>query len=74
MSQTEAIARYLTQGRTLTALSALHLFSCFRLAARISDLKRRGFRVKTERVRKGKKIIARYSWSGGMKKAPGVVS
>lgn len=70
MTQTEAIARHLTRGQTLTALSALHLFGCLRLAARIGELKERGFRMQREMVTRGKRRYARYSWAGAMKKPP----
>lgn len=61
MSQTEAIARHLRRGHTLTALSALYLFGCLRLAARIDELKRKGFHVRSEMVSRGKRRFARYS-------------
>lgn len=60
-SQCERIARYLQRGRTLTPLSALRLFDCLRLGGRIRDLRKRGYRIKTELVKvSGNKRIARY--------------
>lgn len=71
MTQNEAIARYLARGKTLTALSALRLFGCLRLAARVDELQRRGFRIKSEMISLTGKRVARYSWA---KKTPGVVA
>ena len=42
MNQNQAILRFLKSGNSLTALRALELFRCFRLAARINDLKESG--------------------------------
>lgn len=62
-SQTRRIFHYLSQGRTLTSLEALELFNCFRLGARIADLKEKGHEIKSERVRDERtgKWFARYS-------------
>lgn len=46
-SQTDQIVDYMLAGNTITALIALNLFQCFRLAARIADIKRRGYDVVT---------------------------
>jgi hypothetical protein len=45
-SQKEAIRDYLMQGHSITQLDALRDFGCFRLASRISDLKREGMNIK----------------------------
>lgn len=42
MSQSERILKWLSSGNTLTPLQALEQFGCFRLAARIADLKKEG--------------------------------
>jgi hypothetical protein len=42
-SQTDAILDYLSKGKTLTPLDALNKFGCFRLGARIYDLKKQGY-------------------------------
>ena len=62
-SQNKRILEHLSLGRTITSLEALSLFGCFRLAARISDLKYQGLNVKTEMIQVGnnKKKVARYS-------------
>jgi hypothetical protein len=48
MSQTDEVLRFLKSGRKLTAIEALRRFGTFRLAARILDLKRKGYRVQSE--------------------------
>lgn len=60
MSQCDQIASHLKKGKTLTAIEALQQFNCFRLAARISDLRDRGWEIVSEKVEKGGKKFARY--------------
>jgi hypothetical protein len=50
-SQNGAIRKYLEEGGRLTPLDALRLFSCFRLAARIKDLRRLGVDIRTDYIR-----------------------
>ena len=45
VSQVKEIKAYLNQGYRITAIDALKNFSCFRLAARINDLKQEGYNV-----------------------------
>jgi hypothetical protein len=59
--QTAAILIYLQSGNSITPIEALDLFGCFRLGARIYDLKRAGYAIKTEMVQDGKKRHAKYS-------------
>jgi hypothetical protein len=62
MSQNQQIANYLNKGRKLTPIDALNKFGCFRLAARIADLRNDGMNIKTTIVKlKNKKQIAQYS-------------
>ena len=62
MSQTTQIANYLNKGKKLTPIDALNKFGCFRLAARIADLRNNGMNIKTTIVKlKNKKQIAQYS-------------
>lgn len=49
-TQNQRIKEYLENGHKLTPLEALNLFGCFRLASRISDLKKQGMNIKTEMV------------------------
>lgn len=48
MSQKQAILEYLLSGKSITPLEALDLFKCFRLGARIWDLKKEGHDIKSE--------------------------
>lgn len=48
-SQKEMILRYLQSGKTITGIEALNLFGCFRLAARINDLRLLGYEIISER-------------------------
>jgi len=50
MTQAEQILKALKKGRKLTPLDALAEFSCFRLGARIFDLKERGYNIVTKMV------------------------
>lgn len=47
-SQTETVLRYMQEGRKISPLEALNLFGCFRLGARIWDLKQRGIEIASE--------------------------
>jgi hypothetical protein len=59
-TQNQEILEYLRQGYSLTAIQALHLFGCFRLAARCADLIRAGNIIISEHVQKGRTRYARY--------------
>jgi sulfur transfer protein SufE len=62
MSQNKQIADYLNKGRKLTPIDALNKFGCFRLAARISDLRNNGMSIVTKTIKlDNKKQIAQYS-------------
>ena len=50
MSQNEKIADYLKSGRTINPMIALHKFHCFRLSARIADLKGKGLNIRSSLV------------------------
>jgi hypothetical protein len=60
-SQNALIKRRLMNGRSLTTLEALNMFGCFRLAARISNLRDEGMDIHTEIVEINDKRVARYS-------------
>lgn len=47
-SQNDLILEYLKLGHPLTSLEALRHFDCFRLASRISDLRRKGYPIERE--------------------------
>lgn len=61
-SQNDLILKALKRGRKLTALDALAEFGCLRLAARIDDLKRLGFKIKSTPVESsnGKRFASYY--------------
>ncbi len=62
-SQNANIKKHLEQGKSITAFEALKLYGCFRLGARIHDLKRMfpDMNIKSELVSIGEKRVARYS-------------
>lgn len=65
-TQTDEVLKWLKTVGPLTPLEALRHLSCFRLGARIHDLKKRGVNIQTELVtvknQDGKEArIARYS-------------
>lgn len=59
-SQSDRILDYLATGKPLTPLMALRRFGCFRLGARIYDLKRDGHRITSELVKRGGARVAEY--------------
>ena len=60
-TQNARIAEYLLQGHSITQQEAYDLFQCFRLGARIFNLKERGMQIISERIttHTGKRV-ARY--------------
>ncbi len=61
LSQADQILAHLKAGNVITPLDALAKFHCFRLAARIKDLRDAGYRIVTnERVLLDGKSIAEY--------------
>ena len=61
MTQRNDILGYLKTGRTLTPLEALNRFGCFRLGARIYDLKKEGHKIRSKQVAFNGKHVAEYS-------------
>ena len=60
-SQTDRILDYLLTGKSITPLEALDMFKCFRLGARIADIKARGYIVYSEFVSTpSQKKVKRY--------------
>ena len=60
-SQTDRIASLLERGRSITAMQALEKFDCFRLSARIQNLRDNGMRIVTHKCRTSTgKVIAKY--------------
>ena len=61
MTQTERIFEHMKSGRAISPLEALNRYGCFRLGARIHDIKKLGWFVKTETVYSDGKHFASYS-------------
>lgn len=61
MSQVNLIWSALKRGEKLTPITALRKYGCFRLAARIQDLRDNGVPVNTTMVKIGESRVARYS-------------
>ena len=47
-SQNAMILNFLESGGSLTPIEALEKFQCFRLAARMNDLRKKGYVIQTE--------------------------
>jgi hypothetical protein len=63
MTQSQAILEHLKAGNTLTPIEALNLFGCFRLAARVSDLRTNGgYNI----VNEGDNKFAKYRLASGI--------
>lgn len=50
MSQNKKILGALMEGRHITPIHALNEFGCFRLAARVHDLRGQGFNIQSDDV------------------------
>jgi hypothetical protein len=60
-SQSQKILHWLRKGRKLTAIQALRMFGCFRLSARIKDLRNADWMISARMVTKNGKRYAEYS-------------
>lgn len=60
MTQNQQILAYLEKGKVITPIEALNKFGCFRLAARISDLRKEGLNIATKIMTKDGKTYASY--------------
>ena len=61
MTQKEQIINLLKTGRSITPMSALRNFGCFRLAAVIHKLKKEGMDIETTIINEGDKTYAQYN-------------
>lgn len=60
-TQSKVILAHLQQGNTITGIEALNDFGCFRLPARIKELKDQGHKITSEMIKlPNGKHIARY--------------
>ena len=59
-SQASKILDYMLRGHRITPIQALDKFNCFRLGARIADLKKKGWPIQSEfvTVPSGKRVKA----------------
>ena len=60
VSQERAILSYLKRGKSLTPLEAFNRFGCFRLSARIYDMRQAGYTINKLTKKVGKKHVAEY--------------
>ena len=61
MTQNEQILNYLKQGNAITPLEAFNLFGCFRLGARVHDLKAMGHNITSRMITlENGKRVAQY--------------
>lgn len=60
MTQKQMIMNHLRTYGGITPLEALQKYGCFRLGARISDLKGDGYVIRTDMVKENGKRYARY--------------
>ena len=64
LTQRQQILAYLERGRSITPMDALTRFGCFRLGARIWELKRQGWKIMTRMVKtRDGKHVASYRLS-----------
>ena len=60
MSQRDQILTHLKRGSSLTPAGAMSLFGCYRLAARVAELRGAGHNILTHTEERGGKRYARY--------------
>ena len=61
LSQCDRILIHLQSGKTINPLQVLNLYGCFRLGARIYDLKQAGFDIDSRLVHENGVQYAEYS-------------
>jgi hypothetical protein len=59
------ILKFMEAGNAITHITALGMFGCARLAARIDDLRNMGYNIITEDVKQNGKTFARYHLAKG---------
>jgi hypothetical protein len=65
-SQNDQIKKHLELYGSITPLLALDKYGCFRLAARINDLRRQGMEIRTKMIETQGKKYAQYWYIPGM--------
>ena len=64
MSQNKVIRQHLEKGKAITPLEALERYGCFRLAARINDLRDEGLDIETMTLTHNGRRYASYKLIG----------
>ncbi len=59
MNQNDYIIEHLKR-KDITPIEALNLYGCFRLGARIHELRQKGYNIKTNLITEGRKTYASY--------------
>jgi hypothetical protein len=60
-SQNKMILAHMMGGKRITALEALNLFGCLRLASRINDLRNQGFIIQKQMIKtESEKHVMQY--------------
>ena len=62
--QRKRILKFLQEHGSITPMDALNEIGCFRLGARIHELRKDGYSIRTEMERKNDKHYARYFLEG----------
>ena len=60
MSQNSEILKDLKKGKKITPIDALNNYGCFRLSARILDIRQMGYEILSVMVERDGKQFARY--------------
>lgn len=60
MTQEDAILQHMQLGQRITPLEALNLYGCFRLAARIYELRQAYPEIRSGKRQVGAKTVAEY--------------
>jgi hypothetical protein len=61
MSQATQILQHMKYHKAIDPITALKQYGCFRLAARINDLRNKGHNIKTHKVTRDRKNFAVYT-------------
>jgi hypothetical protein len=61
MTQEQAILKYMKTVGPITPMEALRYFGCFRLSARILELRQEGHTIDSTIIKRGRSHVAQYS-------------
>ena len=62
MTQNEVILRHLEQHGKITSIVAMHKYRIMRLASRINDLRKKGYRIESVTMRNKRKHWTEYRY------------